>query len=101
LEIVRDQDKSTGKKEDVRYMKVWRRNEKQEEQVNEDQVPEIVLTGFAVVRDHDESIGKEEEVKIQKEDDDESTDEEEDYSTSESGYFSEPSGLETPSKYEY
>jgi hypothetical protein len=24
---------------DVRYMNVWRRNEKQEEQVNEDQVP--------------------------------------------------------------
>jgi hypothetical protein len=31
LEIVQDQDKSTGKKEDVRYRKVWRRNEKQEE----------------------------------------------------------------------
>jgi hypothetical protein len=68
-------------------MKVWRRNEKQEEQVNEDQVPEIVLTGFAVVRDHDESTGKEEEVRIQKEDDDESTDEEEDYSASERVFF--------------
>jgi hypothetical protein len=26
----------TGKNEDIRYRKVWRRNEKQEEQVNED-----------------------------------------------------------------
>jgi hypothetical protein len=100
LEIVRDQDKSIGKKEDVRYRKVWRRNEKQEEHVNEDQVPKIVLTGFVVVRDHDESTGKEEEVRIQKEDDDESADEEEYYSTSER-YFFEPSILETPSKYEY
>jgi hypothetical protein len=49
VEIVQDRDKSTGKKEDVRYKKIWRRNEKQEEWVNEDQVPEIVLTGFAVV----------------------------------------------------
>jgi hypothetical protein len=46
LEIVRDEDKSIEKKEDVRYMKVWRRNEKQEEHVNKEQVPEI--TGFAV-----------------------------------------------------
>jgi hypothetical protein len=87
LAIVRDQEKSTGKKEDVRYKKVWRRNEKQEEQVNEDQVPKIVLIGFVVVRDHDESTGKEEEVKIQKEDDDEFTDEEEDYSASERVFF--------------
>ena len=58
-------------------MKVWRRNEKQEEHVNEDHVPNIVLTRFVVVQDHDESIGKEEVVRIQKEDDDESIDEEE------------------------
>jgi hypothetical protein len=82
LAIVRDQDKSTGKKEDVRYSKVWRRNEKQEEHVNEDHVPEIVLTGFAVVQDHDESTGKEEEVRIKKED------EKEDVSTDEDGYYS-------------
>jgi hypothetical protein len=55
--------------------------------VNEDQVPEILLTGFAVVRDHDESIGKEEEVRNTKEDDDESADEEEDYFTSERVFF--------------
>jgi hypothetical protein len=29
--------------------------------VNEE-LPEIILSGFAVVRDHDESIGKEEDV---------------------------------------
>jgi hypothetical protein len=104
LEIVRDEDKSTGKKKDVRYRKVWRRNEKQEEQVNKDQVPEI--TGFAVVRERkeeqvnkeqvqeivlsgivvqDQSTGRKEEVKVQK--DDESTDEEEDYSASEQVFF--------------
>jgi hypothetical protein len=104
LEIVRDQEKSTGKKEDVRYMKVWRRNEKQEEQVNKDQVPEII--GFAVMRERkeeqvnkeqaqeivlsgivvqDQSTGKREEVIVQK--DDESTDEEEDYSASERVFF--------------
>jgi hypothetical protein len=33
-EIVRDENKSTGKKKDVRYRKVWRINEKQEEHVN-------------------------------------------------------------------
>jgi hypothetical protein len=33
-------------------MKVWRRNEKQEEHMNKEQVPEIV--GFAVVRERKE-----------------------------------------------
>jgi hypothetical protein len=97
LEIVRDQEKSTGKKEDVRYRKVWRRNEKQEELVNKDQVPEI--TELAVVRERkeeqvnkehaqeivlsgivvqDQSTRRKEEVRVQR--DDESTDKEEDYS---------------------
>jgi hypothetical protein len=31
LEIIRDEDKSSKKKEDVRYKKVWRRNERKEE----------------------------------------------------------------------
>jgi hypothetical protein len=83
---------------DVRYMKVWRRKERQEEKVNKEQVPEIV--GFTVVRerreeekehaqevvlsgivvqDHKESTGKKEEVRVKE--DDESTDGEEDYST--------------------
>jgi hypothetical protein len=42
--------------------------------VNENQLPEIILSGFAVVQDHDESIGKEEDVIIQEDY------EEEDYS---------------------
>jgi hypothetical protein len=44
LAIVRDHNKSIGKKEDIRYRKVWRRNGKQEEQVNEEHVLEIILT---------------------------------------------------------
>jgi hypothetical protein len=56
---------------DVRYRKVWIRNEKQEEKMNENQVPEIVLTRFATTQDHDESIGKEEDVRIQEEDEEE------------------------------
>jgi hypothetical protein len=59
---IQDQDKSTSKKEDVKYGKVWRRNEKQEEQVNENQVPEIVLTRFVETQNHDESTGKEKDV---------------------------------------
>jgi hypothetical protein len=34
LEIIQDEDKSTEKKEDVRYIKVWRRNERKEGHVN-------------------------------------------------------------------
>jgi hypothetical protein len=36
LEIVQDGDKYTRKKEDVIHRKVWRRNEKLEEQVNKE-----------------------------------------------------------------
>jgi hypothetical protein len=92
------------RKRKIRYRKVWRRNEKQEEHVNKDQVPEI--TGFAVVQERkeeqvnkekvqeivlsgivvqDQSTGRKEEVRVQK--DDESTDEEEDYSASERVFF--------------
>jgi hypothetical protein len=39
--------------------------------VNEDQVLEIIVIGFVVVRDNDESTGKEEEARIQKEDEEE------------------------------
>jgi hypothetical protein len=82
-----------------------------EEQVNEE-LPEIILSGFAVVRDHDESTGKEEDVRIQEDDEEDDEEkmsefrkmmiEEEDYSAL-GGFLhlSEPSGLETPSKYEY
>jgi hypothetical protein len=63
-----------------------RRNEKQEEQVNENQVPEIVLTRFAATQNHDESRGKEKDVIFQEEDEKEN-DEEEDYSASEKIFF--------------
>jgi hypothetical protein len=56
---------------DVRYMKVWRRNEKQEEHVNENEVLEIILTIFTVVQDHNEFMGQEEGVRIQEEDEEE------------------------------
>jgi hypothetical protein len=46
------------------YMKFWRRNEKQEEQVNENQVLEIVLTRFAAAQSYDEYAGKEEDFTI-------------------------------------
>jgi hypothetical protein len=42
-----------------------RRNEKQEEQVNENQVPEIVLTRLVATQNHDESRGKEKDVGFQ------------------------------------
>jgi hypothetical protein len=69
---------------DIRYKKVWRRKQEQEEHVNK-QLPKIILTRIAEVQDRDESIskkeddesiGEEEDVKIQE--DDESIDEEED-----------------------
>jgi hypothetical protein len=44
---------------------------KKKQQVNEDQVLEIIVTGFVVVQDNDESTGKEEEARIQKEDEEE------------------------------
>jgi hypothetical protein len=49
---------------DVRYMKVWRRNEKQEEKVNKEHVPEIILIVFTIVQDHNEFTVQEEDVKI-------------------------------------
>jgi len=45
LEIVRDKEKYTRKKENIRYKK---RNEKSAKQVNKEQVPEII--GCVVVR---------------------------------------------------
>jgi NADH dehydrogenase/NADH:ubiquinone oxidoreductase subunit G len=60
LEIVRDQEKSTRKREDIRYKKVWRRNEKQEEQVNEYWVQEIAK--FAIVwKRKEEHVNKEQQ----------------------------------------
>jgi hypothetical protein len=68
--------------------------ERKEEKVNKEQVQEIVLSGIVV---QDQSIGRKKEVKVQR--DDESTNEEEDYSH-QSVYFSEPPDLETPNEYE-
>jgi hypothetical protein len=56
-------DPSMKDNTNIRYKKVWRRKKKQEEQVNED-ILEIVLTGFVEVWNHNESIEKEEDVKI-------------------------------------
>jgi hypothetical protein len=56
---------------DVRYMKVWRRNEKQEEKVNEHHVPKIIVTIFIATQDHNEFTGQEEGVKIHAKDEDE------------------------------
>jgi hypothetical protein len=53
---------------DDRHKKVWRRSEKQEEKLNEEQVQGIVLSRFVVAQDHDEFTGKEESVRIQLED---------------------------------
>jgi hypothetical protein len=46
LAIVRDQEKYKG---NVKYMNILRRNGKQKEKVNKDQVPEII--GFAVIQE--------------------------------------------------
>ena len=60
--------KSTMKENtDIMCKKVWRRKQKQEEQVNEE-LQEIILTGFAKVEDHDESTGKDEDVRTHNDD---------------------------------
>jgi ATP-dependent protease HslVU (ClpYQ) ATPase subunit len=43
---------------DDRYKKAWKRSEEQEEQVNEEHIQGIVLTGFPEAQDHDEFIKK-------------------------------------------
>jgi hypothetical protein len=49
---------------DDRYKKDWKRNEKQEERVNEEQVQGIALIGFAVAQVHNEFTGNEESIGI-------------------------------------
>jgi hypothetical protein len=82
IEITRDEDKSTKKKEDVRYIKVWKRNERKEGHVNKEQVQEIVLSGIVV---QDESTDRKKEVRVQK--DVEPTNEDDDDSASERTLF--------------
>jgi hypothetical protein len=60
LAIKRDEENSTEKKKDVRYIKVWKIIEIKEGKVNKEQVQEIVLSGIAM---KDESTDKKKEVK--------------------------------------
>jgi HJR/Mrr/RecB family endonuclease len=73
LEIKRYEDKSTKKKEDVRYKNIQKLNEIKEVQLNKDQVQEIVISGII---EQDQSTGRKGEVKVHRNND--STDEEED-----------------------
>jgi hypothetical protein len=90
LAIKRDEENSTEKKKDVRYIKVWKITEIKEGKVNKEQVQEIVLSGIAV---KDESTDRKKEVRAQRdnesthEDDDESTNEDDDEYTSEQELF--------------
>jgi hypothetical protein len=59
LEIKRDEENSTKRKKDNIYKKVWKITERNEEQVNEKQVQEIVLSGIVVKY---ESIERKKEV---------------------------------------
>jgi septal ring factor EnvC (AmiA/AmiB activator) len=90
LAIKRDEENSTEKKKDVRYIKVWKITERKEGKVNKKQVQEIVLSGIVV---KDESTDRNKEVRAQRdnesthEDDDESTNEDDDEYTSEQELF--------------
>jgi hypothetical protein len=52
---------------DIRYKKVWKRNQEQvkEYQINEGHL-EVILSGLAIVRDKEKSIGKKEDVRYRK-----------------------------------
>jgi hypothetical protein len=82
LEIKQDEEKSTEKKKDVIYRKVWKINERKEGQVNKEHVQDIVLSGIVV---KDESIDRKKKVRSQR--DDESTNEDDDEYTSEKELF--------------
>jgi hypothetical protein len=90
LAIKRDEENSTKKRKDVRYIKVWKITERKEGQVNKEHVQEIVLSGIVV---KDESTDRKKEVRAQRdnestnEDDDESTNEDDDEYTSEQELF--------------
>ena len=92
-------ERSTGKREDVKYRKIWRRSVKQEEQVNKGHVPEF--TGFVVAHkekerqdkdiilsgiiERDQSTDRQVVVRVQR--DDESINKDADDSTSEHVLF--------------
>jgi hypothetical protein len=48
LAIKRDEENSIEKKKDVRYRKVWKITERNEGQVNKEQVQEIILSCIVV-----------------------------------------------------
>jgi len=78
LEIKRDEENSTKKRKDVRYIKIWKIIERKEGKANKEHVQEIVLLGTVV---KDESTDRKKEVRSQR--DDESTNEDDDEYTSE------------------
>ena len=61
MAIKQDEEKSTKKKEDIRYIKVCKRNERKEGQINKEHVQEIVLSGIVV---QDESTDRNKEVRV-------------------------------------
>jgi hypothetical protein len=82
LEIKRDEENSTKKRKDVRYIKIWKIIERKEGKENKEHVQEIVLLGTVV---KDESTDRKKEVRSQR--DDESTNEDDDEYTSEQELF--------------
>jgi hypothetical protein len=77
LEIKPDEENSTEKRKDVRYINIWKITERKEGHVNKEQVHEIVLSRTVV---KDESTNRKKEVRAQR--DDESTNEDDDEYTS-------------------
>jgi hypothetical protein len=73
LAIKRDEEKSTEKKKDIRYIKVWKITERKEGHVNKELVQEIVLSGIVV---KNESTNRKKKVRAQR--DNESTNEDDD-----------------------
>jgi hypothetical protein len=74
LTIKRDEENSTEKKKDVRYVKVWKITERKEGHVNKEKVLEIVLS-YIVVKD--ESTYRKKEVIGQRDDEDTNEDDDE------------------------
>jgi hypothetical protein len=82
LTIKRDEENSTEKRKDVRYIMVWKITERKEGQVNKEQVQEIVPSDIVV---KDESTDRKKEVRAQR--DNKSTNEDDDEYTSEQELF--------------
>ena len=82
LTIKRDEEYSTEKRKDVRYIKVWKITKRKEGQVNKEQVQEIVPSDIVV---KDESTDRKKEVRDQR--DNKSTNEDDDEYTSQQELF--------------